>query len=146
VFVFRRYIFIRVARWFIFGPKLQFGKILGGVGRDNVSIFYDHWEYFTATWYHTFMAIWFSLWPFGIFSNLLCLDLEKSGNPDIDTSFTSGFLPNLTACPKVQVTNNGYYERLNRVEYNKSISLCNFGASFQCRLPKCHPPKCRLPN
>jgi hypothetical protein len=46
----------------------------------NVGIFYDHLEYF--------MAIWYNLWPFGIdcghllyFSNLECLDQEKSGNP-----------------------------------------------------------------
>jgi hypothetical protein len=48
---------------------------------ENVVIFYDHLEYFTAIWYN--------LWPFGvivviwyIFSVLVCLDQEISGNPD----------------------------------------------------------------
>jgi hypothetical protein len=47
---------------------------------ENVVIFYDHLEYFTAIWYN--------LWPFGIvcgnlvyFYVLICLDREKSGNP-----------------------------------------------------------------
>jgi hypothetical protein len=45
---------IRVARWFIFKPKIP---ILEGLGIENV-IFYDHFEYF--------MAIWYNLWQFGI--------------------------------------------------------------------------------
>jgi hypothetical protein len=48
----------------------------------NFGICYDHLEYF--------MAIWYNSWPFGtvcglllyIFPNLVCLDQEKSGNPD----------------------------------------------------------------
>jgi hypothetical protein len=49
---------------------------------ENVVIFYDHLEYFTAIWYN--------IWPFGkvcgifglvYFSVLVCLDQEKSGNP-----------------------------------------------------------------
>jgi hypothetical protein len=47
----------------------------------NAGIFYDHLAYF--------MAIWHNLLPFGIvcgrllyfFTNLVCLDQEKSGNP-----------------------------------------------------------------
>jgi hypothetical protein len=46
----------------------------------NIGIFYDNLEYF--------MAFWYNLWPFGIvsghllyFSNLVCLDQDKSGNP-----------------------------------------------------------------
>jgi hypothetical protein len=48
---------------------------------ENVVRFYDHLEYF--------MVIWYDLWPFGIvcghlvyFSFLVCLDQEKSGNPE----------------------------------------------------------------
>jgi hypothetical protein len=33
-------------------------KILENLGMENVGIFYDHLEYFTALWYN--------LWPFGI--------------------------------------------------------------------------------
>jgi hypothetical protein len=36
--------------------KSQFGKILEGLGMENVGIFYGHSEYFTAIWY--------ILWPF----------------------------------------------------------------------------------
>jgi hypothetical protein len=37
-------------------------------------IFYDQLEFFTAIWYR-FVVIWY------IFSILVCLDQEKSGNP-----------------------------------------------------------------
>jgi hypothetical protein len=46
---------------------------------ENVGIFHDHFEHFTAIWYN--------LWPLGIvgghlvyFPNLVCLYKEKSGN------------------------------------------------------------------
>jgi hypothetical protein len=65
----------------------NFGKILEGLGMENVVIFYDQLEHFTAIWYN--------LWPFGIvcchlviFFILVCLVQEKSGNPDLD-SFSS---------------------------------------------------------
>jgi hypothetical protein len=35
----------RVARWFVFLPKIP---ILEGLGMENVGKFYDHMEYFTA--------------------------------------------------------------------------------------------------
>jgi hypothetical protein len=38
--------------------KSQFGKILEGLRKENVGIFYDNLEYFTAIWYNS--------WPFGI--------------------------------------------------------------------------------
>jgi hypothetical protein len=38
--------------------KSQFGQILGALRKENVGIFYDHLEYFTA--------IWNILLPFGI--------------------------------------------------------------------------------
>jgi hypothetical protein len=41
----------RVARWFISNPKSQFGKILEGLGMENVGIVHVHSEYFTAIWY-----------------------------------------------------------------------------------------------
>jgi hypothetical protein len=34
---------------------------------ENVGIFYDHLEYVTAIWYIFIMAIWYSLWSFGIY-------------------------------------------------------------------------------
>jgi hypothetical protein len=43
--------------------KSQNEYILAGVGMENVSIFYDHLEYFPAT-----LAVWYSLCSFGIFS------------------------------------------------------------------------------
>jgi hypothetical protein len=36
--------------------KSQFWYILEGLGLQNVDIFYDHWEYFSA--------IWLILWQF----------------------------------------------------------------------------------
>jgi hypothetical protein len=49
---------------------------------ENVGIFYDHLEYFTAIWYN--------LWTFVIvcghlvfFPNSVCLHQEKSGNPAV---------------------------------------------------------------
>jgi hypothetical protein len=47
---------------------------------ENVVIFYDRLEYFSAIWLNVCMAVWYSLWSFGIFFPILvCLDLEKSG-------------------------------------------------------------------
>jgi hypothetical protein len=53
---------------------------------ENVGVYYDHVEYFTAIWYN--------LWPFVkncghlvFFPTLLCLDREKSGNPAADRCF-----------------------------------------------------------
>jgi hypothetical protein len=48
----------RVARWFILIPKSSFGYILKGTGMENVGIFFENFEYFTA--------ICNSLYPFGI--------------------------------------------------------------------------------
>jgi hypothetical protein len=60
--------------------KNQFGKILEGLAMENVGIFYVHLVHFTAIWY--------ILWPFGIFKVILVyfsrfgmLHQEKSGNP-----------------------------------------------------------------
>jgi hypothetical protein len=50
----------------------------------NVGIFYDHLEYFMAIWYYLWPFIIHSLWSFVVFPNLVCLDQEKSGNPDGD--------------------------------------------------------------
>jgi hypothetical protein len=46
----------RVARWYIFTPKSQFGEILKGLEIENVLIFYGHLEYI--------LAIRYILWPF----------------------------------------------------------------------------------
>jgi hypothetical protein len=60
--------------------KSQFGYILEGLGKENVGIFYDHLEYFTA--------LWCMLWPFGTvcghlvhFSCFGMCGTKKSGNP-----------------------------------------------------------------
>jgi hypothetical protein len=53
----------RVARWFIFKPKIPLWVNFGGLKIEYVCIFYNHLEYFTATWYN--------LWLFGI----VCCDL-----------------------------------------------------------------------
>jgi hypothetical protein len=61
--------------------KFHFGKIFEGLAREGVRIFYCHFVYF--------MAIWYILWPFGmfvghfdVFSHLGIFCQEKSGNPD----------------------------------------------------------------
>jgi hypothetical protein len=43
---------IWVARWFVFKPKLPILVKFGSLGIENVVIFYDHLEYFTAIWYN----------------------------------------------------------------------------------------------
>jgi hypothetical protein len=43
--------------------KSRFGKNFEGLGMENVGMFYDHLEYFTAIWYN--------LGPFGIFCSHL---------------------------------------------------------------------------
>jgi hypothetical protein len=68
----------RVARWFIFKPKIPIRVHFGGPLNGKCFIFYVHLEYF--------MAIWYNLWQSGIvcghFPILACLDRGKSGNPD----------------------------------------------------------------
>jgi hypothetical protein len=68
----------------------------------NVSIFYDHLEYFTAIWYN--------LWPFGTVCGHLvyiskfwyiCLDQEKSGN---NVTVADVFEKVLTRFPKFRAT------------------------------------------
>jgi hypothetical protein len=49
----------RVARWFVFKPKIPIWLNFGGSCYGNLGIFYDHLVYFTA--------IVNVLWPFGIF-------------------------------------------------------------------------------
>jgi hypothetical protein len=70
----------RVARWFVFKPKIPIWVNFGGSYRmENARIFYDHLKYFTVIWY--------ILWPFGnvvviwyIFLRFGILCQEKSGN------------------------------------------------------------------
>jgi hypothetical protein len=50
---------------------------------ENVVIFYDQLEYITAIWYNLWPFGIHSVWSFGIFFYVLvCLEQEKSGNPD----------------------------------------------------------------
>jgi hypothetical protein len=40
---------IRVARWFVFKPKIPiWANILGGLAIENLCIIYDHLVYFTG--------------------------------------------------------------------------------------------------
>jgi hypothetical protein len=48
----------RVARWFIFKPKIPIWVHFGGPWKGKCFIFFDHLEYF--------MAIWYYLWQIGI--------------------------------------------------------------------------------
>jgi hypothetical protein len=48
---------IRVARWFVFKPKIPIWVNFVGLYNENVCKFYDHSVYFTVIWYN--------LWPFG---------------------------------------------------------------------------------
>jgi hypothetical protein len=41
----------RVARWFVFKPKIPIWVNLEGLGTENAGIFSGHLEYFTANWY-----------------------------------------------------------------------------------------------
>jgi hypothetical protein len=49
----------RVARWYIFKPKIPIWVNLEDLEMENVDVYYGHWEFITAIWY--------ILWPFGIF-------------------------------------------------------------------------------
>jgi hypothetical protein len=44
-------------------------------------VYQDHLEHFPAIWYIYFMALWYMLWSFGIFSPFWYIYREKSGNP-----------------------------------------------------------------
>jgi hypothetical protein len=53
------------------------GIFLEGLGMENVVKFYDQLEYFTSIWYK-FMAVWYSLWPFGIFFTIWYVWTKKN--------------------------------------------------------------------
>jgi hypothetical protein len=63
----------RVARWYIFKPKLQIWLVLEeGLVMEDVGLFYGHLVYFTAIWYilltfGLFSAIWYILLTSGIY-------------------------------------------------------------------------------
>jgi hypothetical protein len=65
----------RVARWFVFKPKIpNFGGSCYGKSWYILwpfDLFYGHWKYFKAIWY----ILWYIFPSFGI------LDHGKSGNP-----------------------------------------------------------------
>jgi hypothetical protein len=48
----------RVARWFVFKPKIQIWVNFEGLAMEDVGIFYGHLVHF--------MAFWYILWTFGI--------------------------------------------------------------------------------
>jgi hypothetical protein len=53
----------RVARWFVFKPKIPVWVNFGGPQNEKSFNIFDHLEYFTAIWYN--------LLPFGIFCGRL---------------------------------------------------------------------------
>jgi hypothetical protein len=70
----------RVARWFLFRPKIQFWYTVEDLGMDNVVIYSGLLEYFTIIWYIYWafgnsVAIWY------IFTRFGTLYQVKSGNP-----------------------------------------------------------------
>jgi hypothetical protein len=62
--------------------KSLFGYIFEGLGKENVGIFYDHLENFTATWCIFDSLVQFVVIRY-IFPVLVCLDQEKSGSPGL---------------------------------------------------------------
>jgi hypothetical protein len=73
---------IRVARWFVFKPKIpiwvNFGGSSNGKSWYNLwpfGLLYGHWKYFMAKYLVYFVVIWYLAPRFGI------LYQEKSGNP-----------------------------------------------------------------
>jgi hypothetical protein len=85
---------LRVARWYFFIPKSQFGHIFEDLGMENICIFCGPLEYVLYSHLINFTAIWYILRPFGIFyghldylgplgvsSRFGMLYQQKSGNP-----------------------------------------------------------------
>jgi hypothetical protein len=79
---------IRVARWFLFRPKIPIWVYFGGPWNGkfwyicifwSFGIFYDHWVYFWA--FVNSVVIWY------IFPHFGTLHQEKSGNPAPNLSF-----------------------------------------------------------
>jgi hypothetical protein len=59
--------------WFVFDPKIPIWVNFGGPWNGkccyillSFGIFYDHLEYFMDIWQNVCMAVWYSLWSFGI--------------------------------------------------------------------------------
>jgi hypothetical protein len=50
---------VRVARWFIFKPKIPIWVILEGLGLENADICHGHWKYLTDIW-DKFFTVWVS--------------------------------------------------------------------------------------
>jgi hypothetical protein len=67
----------RVARWFVFKPKIPIWVNFGGPRNEKGG--YNLWP-FGIYYFHLvhFMVIWVILWPFGIFWYIVS---RKSGNP-----------------------------------------------------------------
>jgi hypothetical protein len=84
---------IRVARWYIFKPKIQIWVNFRGpmIGKCfyilwPFGIFYRHLEYFMTIWYTKYAFVTF-------FSRFGIMYEEKSGNPDLDTFPRKKFFP-----------------------------------------------------
>jgi hypothetical protein len=67
---------LRVARWYFFIQKAQFGCILEGLGMENLGIFYVHSEYLRP--FGIFLRVWNISWSIGIFFIVLVCCIKKN--------------------------------------------------------------------
>jgi hypothetical protein len=79
-----------------------------------------------------FTAIWYNLWPFGIvngfgifFPNLVCLDKEKSGNPDSNSQ-------SISICGRKTGRGRHRLFQINKF-FNVSLGITNY--NFESGLP-----------
>jgi hypothetical protein len=82
--------FGRVARWYIFKPKIQIWVNFGGYCRGTCWHFLWHFGLFAAIWYNLrpfgifnanlvhFVDIWYILWSFGTFFPVLVSRAKKN--------------------------------------------------------------------
>jgi hypothetical protein len=70
-----------VARWYIFKPKIPILEVLG---IETVGTLYAHLKYTTA--------IWFILWPFGVFLLIVVYCIKKIWQPWLRLRFPNDWL------------------------------------------------------
>jgi hypothetical protein len=85
----------RVARWFVYKPKIPFCVNFGGSCNKKIGIFYDHLVYLRPL--ETF---WHILWSFGIFPPVLVCCSKKNLATLVATASCQGFGANLEAACK----------------------------------------------
>jgi hypothetical protein len=116
----------------------NFGHIWRVLEWKMLLYFYDHLEYFTATWYN--------VWSFGVVCGhlvysyvLVCLDQEKSGNPGADVFFAEK-MKNKIALPdecqdnsfiKLPIAISSYFLPRNLNDFHQGSSQCTARQSCQ---------------